>query len=81
MSKTGAATFTTFSSCDGWSVQIVCYNVVHRPEIISLESMRNSYYSAPITDFLRTSDDAILGELARAHHHALESERECTYVH
>ncbi len=75
MSKTGAATFTTFSSCDGWSVQIVCYNVVHRPEIISLESMRNSYYSAPITDFLRTSDDAILGELARAHHHALEREQ------
>lgn len=37
--------------------------------------MRDSYYSSPISKFLRTSNDEILGELARAHHHALEHQQ------
>ncbi|MDO6522911.1 DUF2075 domain-containing protein [Shimia thalassica] len=37
--------------------------------------MKNAYYSASIIEFLATSDDAVLGELTRAHHHALEHEQ------
>lgn len=37
--------------------------------------MRDSYYSSPISKFLRTSNDEILGELTRAHHHALEHQQ------
>ncbi len=37
--------------------------------------MRNSYYSAPVPQFLRSAEDAILGELTRRHHHALEHEQ------
>jgi hypothetical protein len=40
-----------------------------------LMAMQNSYYSAPITQFLGSSADAILGELTRRHHHALEHEQ------
>lgn len=34
--------------------------------------MRDSYFSAPVEAFIAADDDAILGELTRAHHHALE---------
>ncbi|MCV6825673.1 MULTISPECIES: DUF2075 domain-containing protein [Halocynthiibacter] len=37
--------------------------------------MQSSYYSAPIPQFLGSVDDAILGELTRRHHHALEHEQ------
>jgi hypothetical protein len=33
--------------------------------------MRDAYFSAPVSRFLEMADAAILGELARAHHHAL----------
>ena len=35
--------------------------------------MPDSYYAATISDFLVASDEAILGELARSNHHALET--------
>lgn len=34
--------------------------------------MRDAYYAAPVSDFFHTPDNAILGELARSHHHELE---------
>lgn len=34
--------------------------------------MKDSYFSSPISEFLSKPEDEILGELARAHHHALE---------
>lgn len=37
--------------------------------------MRDSYYSSPIKDFLCAPQDKILGELTRAHHHALEHQQ------
>lgn len=36
---------------------------------------RDSYYSAPTSTFVTSSNDAILGELTRAHHHALEHQQ------
>lgn len=36
---------------------------------------RDAYYSAPIPAFVTSSNDAILGELTRAHHHALEHQQ------
>lgn len=40
-----------------------------------LRAMQSSYYSAPIPQFLGSADDALLGELTRRHHHALEHEQ------
>ena len=37
--------------------------------------MKDSYFSSPISKFLTTSPDEILGELTRAHHHALEHQQ------
>ncbi len=37
--------------------------------------MQSSYYSAPVPQFLGSAEDAILGELTRRHHHALEHEQ------
>lgn len=37
--------------------------------------MKNAYYSASVAEFLITSDEQVLGELARTHHHALEHEQ------
>lgn len=37
--------------------------------------MRDSYFSAPVIQFLETTDEAILRALARAHHHALEHQQ------
>ena len=37
--------------------------------------IRDSYYSAPVGAFLTSSNDAVLGELTRAHHHALEHQQ------
>jgi len=37
--------------------------------------MEDSYFSCSISDFLAKSSDEILGELARAHHHALEHQQ------
>ncbi|WP_170457155.1 DUF2075 domain-containing protein [Ruegeria arenilitoris] len=37
--------------------------------------MQDSYYAASVREFLKSTDDAILGELARAHHHALEHQQ------
>ena len=34
--------------------------------------MRDCYYYAPVCEFLETTDDAILGQMARAHHHDLD---------
>jgi hypothetical protein len=34
--------------------------------------MNDSYYDASVSEFLHTSSGVVLGELARAHHHALE---------
>lgn len=42
--------------------------------------MRDSYYSAPVIDFLRTPDEAILGALARAHHHDLEHKQRNAWI-
>ena len=42
--------------------------------------MRDSYFSSSVTDFLNASDDAILGELARAHHHALEHQQRNAWI-
>ncbi len=42
--------------------------------------MKDSYYFSSVTDFLATSDDAILGELARAHHHALEHQQRNAWI-
>jgi hypothetical protein len=38
-------------------------------------TMRDSYYVAAIDRFLQSPSDAILGELARAHQHALEHQQ------
>jgi len=37
--------------------------------------MKDSYFSSPISKFLSSSGDEILGELTRAHHHALEHQQ------
>lgn len=37
--------------------------------------MRDSYFSATVPDFLAMPENAILGELAQAHHHALEHQQ------
>ncbi len=37
--------------------------------------MRDTYFDAPVVRFLGIPNDAILGELARAHHHALEHQQ------
>ncbi len=37
--------------------------------------MKDAYYSATIAEFLHQSRDEILGELTRAHHHALEHQQ------
>lgn len=37
--------------------------------------MKDSYFSSSISDFQFKSSDEILGELARAHHHALEHQQ------
>ena len=42
--------------------------------------MQDSYYSATVHQFLDTSQDAILGELARAHYHALEHQQRSAWL-
>ena len=37
--------------------------------------IRDSYYSESIQDFLKSSNESILGELTRAHNHALEHQQ------
>ena len=42
--------------------------------------MHDSYYSAPISEFLRTPDNSVLGQLARAHHHDLENRQRNAWI-
>jgi hypothetical protein len=42
--------------------------------------MKDSYFFSSVTDFINTSNDAILGELARAHHHALEHQQRNAWI-
>ncbi len=37
--------------------------------------MRDSYFNAPVEEFLRTPDEAVLGALTKAHHHSLEHQQ------
>lgn len=47
---------------------------------LTCKGMRDSYYSASAVDFLNSSDESILGELARSHHHALEHEQRFAWI-
>ncbi|NOC91926.1 DUF2075 domain-containing protein [Ruegeria sp. HKCCD6604] len=42
--------------------------------------MKDSYFFSSVADFLYASDDAILGELTRAHHHALEHQQRDAWI-
>lgn len=42
--------------------------------------MHDSYFSAPVTNFLETPDNAVLGQLARAHHHDLEHRQRNAWI-
>ena len=42
--------------------------------------MRDSYYSSCVTEFLDTTSEAILGELAKAHHHSLEHQQRNAWI-
>ena len=42
--------------------------------------MRDSYYYANVVDFLEAQEDAILGKLARAHHHDLEHQQKYAWL-
>lgn len=42
--------------------------------------MQDAYYSAPVSDFFHKPDDAILGELARSHHHELEHQQRNAWI-
>ena len=42
--------------------------------------MRDCYYHAPVSGFLKVSENAILGEMARAHHHDLGPEEKNAWL-
>lgn len=42
--------------------------------------MRDSYYCAKVANFLKTQEETILGELARAHHHDLEHQQKYAWL-